>query len=227
MNLQSQYSQKQRYCLLPEILNLMTMFGWGTIQWKQLKREYPTAIYCIKNEPVKLSSHFNVSVKWTNHHLFAICLRVLEITGNHKHPFVTEKHPPVIKTSSKGASKSWSNSNSSLCPKWSCKGKRLVRQSKPPTEPSIAMNDNDVSDEVVAPVHPKWNTKKSASGDGDVPLVKKPQKSKVMNKKEHYRLRLQFLLMHHISRSCVADKFKAEKNPIWKIKAVCWERISY
>ena len=42
----------------------------------------------------------------------------------------------------------------------------------------MAMNDNDVSDEKVTPVHPKRKSTKSASGDGDVPLVKKPQSLK-------------------------------------------------
>ena len=44
-------------------------------------------------------------------------------------------------------------------------------------------NDNDASDEEVTPVHPKRKSIKSASGNGDVPLVKKPRKSKVMNKR--------------------------------------------
>ena len=43
--------------------------------------------------------------------------------------------------------------------------------------------------------------------------MKKPQKSKVMNKKEHDSLKLQFLLNHQISLSYIAEKFKAE-NPI-------------
>ena len=90
--------------------------------------------------------------------------------------------PSVIKISLKEASKSSSNSNSSLCQKRLFKGKRSARQSKPSTEPSIVPNDNDVSDEEVTPVHPKRKSTKSASGDGDVPLVKKPRKSKVMNK---------------------------------------------
>ena len=60
-------------------------------------------------------------------------------------------------------------------------------------------NDNDASDEEVTPVRPKRKSTKSASGDGDVPLVKKPQKSKVMDKKEHDSLKLQFLLTHQIS----------------------------
>ena len=78
-------------------------------------------------------------------------------------------------------------------------------------------NDNDVSDEEVTPVHPKWKSTKSASGDRDAPLVKKPRKSKVMNKKEYDSLKLQFLLTHQISRSYITDKFKAEKTPIWKV----------
>ena len=53
---------------------------------------------------------------------------------------------------------------------------------------------------------------KSASGNGDVPLVKKPRKSKVMNKKEHDSLKLQFPFTRQISRSFIADKLKAE-NP--------------
>ena len=76
------------------------------------------------------------------------------------------------------------------------------------------MNDNDVSDEEVTPVHTKWKSTKSASGDGDAPLVKKPQKSKVMIKKKLYSLKLQFPLTHQISGSCIADKFKVEKVPI-------------
>ena len=61
---------------------------------------------------------------------------------------------------------------------------------------------------------PKQKSMNSASGDGDVPLVKKPRKSKVMNKKEHDSLKLQFLLTHQISQSYIADKLKAEKTPI-------------
>ena len=68
--------------------------------------------------------------------------------------------------------------------------------------------------EEVTHVHPKQKSIKSASGNGDVPLVKKPRKSKVMNKKERDSLKLQFLLIHQISRSYIADKFKAEKTPI-------------
>ena len=75
-------------------------------------------------------------------------------------------------------------------------------------------DDNDVSDEEVIHVCPKRKSTKSASGNGDVPLVKKPQKSKVMNKKECDSLKLQFLLTHQISWSCIVDKFKAEKTPI-------------
>ena len=78
-------------------------------------------------------------------------------------------------------------------------------------------NDNDVSDEEVTPVHPKRKSMKSASGDGDVPLVKKPPKSKVMNKKECDSLKLQFLLTNQISQSYIADKIKAEKTIIWKV----------
>ena len=63
-------------------------------------------------------------------------------------------------------------------------------------------------------MRPKQKSTKSVSGDGDVPLVKKPQKSKIMNKKERDSLKLQFLLTHQISRSYIADKFKAEKIPI-------------
>ena len=47
-----------------------------------------------------------------------------------------------------------------------------------------------VSDEEVTPMHPKQKSTKSASGDGDVPLVKKPWMSKVMNKKERDGLKL-------------------------------------
>ena len=61
---------------------------------------------------------------------------------------------------------------------------------------------------------PKRKSTKSASGDGDVPLVKKPRKSVVMNKKERDSLKLQFLLNHQILRSYIADKLKAEKTPI-------------
>ena len=63
-------------------------------------------------------------------------------------------------------------------------------------------------------MRPKQKSTKSVGGDGDVPLVKKPQKSKVMNKKECDSLKLQFLLTHQISRSYIAYKFKAEKIPI-------------
>ena len=52
------------------------------------------------------------------------------------------------------------------------------------------MNYNHVSDEEVTHVRPKQRSTKSASGDGDVPLVKKPWKSKVMNKKERDSLNL-------------------------------------
>ena len=88
--------------------------------------------------------------------------------------FVTEMHPSVIRILLKEAPKSSSNSNSSLCPKQPFKGKRSARQSKSSTEPSIVMNYNDVSDEEVRPVRPKQKSMKSANGDGDVPLVKKP-----------------------------------------------------
>ena len=119
---------------------------------------------------------------------------------NHKYPFVTETRPSVIKISFKEASKSSSNSNSSLCPKRPFKGKRSARQSKPSTEYSIMTNDNDVSDEAVKSVHPKQkSTKSAASGNGNVPLVKKLRKSEVMNKKECNSLKLQFLLTHHFT----------------------------
>ena len=62
-------------------------------------------------------------------------------------------------------------------------------------------------------MRPKQKSTKSASGDGDVPLVKKPRKSKVMNKKERNSLKLQFLLNHQILQSYIADKLKAEKTP--------------
>ena len=118
------------------------------------EREYPTAIYCIKNEPFKWSSHFNVSVKRTNRHLLAIYTPLCP--RNHKHPFVTETCPSVIKISLKeAASKSSTNSNSSLCLKQPFKGKRSARQSKPLTERLIITNDNDVSDEEVTPVYSK------------------------------------------------------------------------
>ena len=90
----------------------------------------------------------------------------------------------------KESSKSSSNSNSSLCPKLPFKGKRSVRQSKPSTKPSMATNYNDVSDEEVTHVRQKQRSTKSVSGDGDVPIVKKPQKSKIMNKKECNSLNL-------------------------------------
>ena len=67
-------------------------------------------------------------------------------------------------------------------------------------------------------MRPKRKSTKSASGDGDVPLVKKPRKSKVMNKKERDSLKLQFLLNHQISRSYIADKLKAEKSLSEKFK---------
>ena len=124
--------------------------------------------------------------------------------NNHKRPFVDETRPSVIKISLKETSKPSSDSNSSLCLKGpshlslcqkgpsQVKGKRSARQSKPPTKRLIATNDNDVSyhDAEVTPVHvhPKRKSTKSASGDGDVPLVKKPRKSKVMNKKERHSL---------------------------------------
>ena len=74
---------------------------------------------------------------------------------NHKLPFVIETHPSVVKISLKEASNSSSNSILSLCPKRLLKGKGSARQSKVLTEPSITMNDNDVSDEEVTPVHTK------------------------------------------------------------------------
>ena len=83
------------------------------------------------------------------------------------------------------------------------------------------MNDNDVSDEEVTLEHPKQKSTRSTSSDGDVPLVKKPQKCKVMNKKECDSFKLQFLLIQQISWSFIADKFKVEKTPIWKAKAAC------
>ena len=116
--------------------------------------------------------------------------------NNHKHPFVNEMHPSVIKISLKETSKPSSNSNSSLCLKGpshsslclkgpsQIEGKRSARQSKPPTKCLIATNDIDVSDEEVTPVTcAQSESPQSASGDGDVPLVKKPRKSKVMNKR--------------------------------------------
>ena len=159
--------------------------------------------------------------------------------NNHKRPFVNEKCSSVIKISLKEASKPSSNSNSSLCLKRlshlslclkgpsQVKGKRSARQSKPPTKRLIATNVNDESH-----VRPKRKSTKSASGDGDVPLVKKPRKSKVMNKKERDSLKLQFLLNHQILWSYIADKLKSEKTPSylksWSSSlAVCWERISY
>ena len=75
-----------------------------------------------------------------------------------------------------------------------------------------------VSDEEVTPMHPKQKSTKSASGDGDVPLVKKPLMSKVMNKKERDGLKLQFLLTHQISLSYIPDKFKVEKTLSEKFK---------
>ena len=71
--------------------------------------------------------------------------------NNHKHTFVKEMCPSVIKISLKKTSKPSSNSNSSQCLKGASqvKGKRSVRQSRPPTKRLIAMNDNDVSDEEV------------------------------------------------------------------------------
>ena len=112
---------------------------------------------------------------------------------NHKCPFVTQMCLSVIKISLKETSKFSGNSNLSLCLKQPFKGKRSARQSKASTEPSIATNDNDVSDEEVTPMHPKRRSTKSASADGDVPLVRKPQKSKVMNKRECDSLKPQFL----------------------------------
>ena len=55
---------------------------------------------------------------------------------------------------------------------------------------------------------------KSASGDGDVPLVKKRQKAKSNEQKECDSIKLQFLLTHQISWSYIADKFKVEETPI-------------
>ena len=140
--------------------------------------------------------------------------------NNHKRPFVNETRPSVIKILLKETSKPSSNSNSSLCLKGpsQVKGKRSARQSKPPTKRLITTNDNDVAKwwrGNTCHVCPKRKSTKSASGD--VPLVKKPRKSKVMNKKERNSLKLQFLLTHQISRSYIADKFKAEKTPIWKV----------
>ena len=90
------------------------------------------------------------------------------------------------------------------------KRKKSARQSKPPTEISTAMNGNDVSDEEVTPVHQKRKFKKSASGNGDVLPVKKPRKSKVMNKKEHNSLNALTFLYSSIFHGVIADhKFKA------------------
>ena len=164
--------------------------------------------------------------------------------NNHKHPFVNETCPSVIKISLKETSKPSSNSNSSLCLKGpshsslclkgpshsslclkgpsQVKGKRSARQSKPPTKRLITTNDNDVAKwwrGNTCHVCPKRKSTKSASRD--VPLVKKPRKSKVMNKKERDSLKLQFLLNHQILRSYIADKLKAEKTPIWKVEAAC------
>ena len=126
--------------------------------------------------------------------------------NNHKRPFVNETRPYVIKILLKGTSKPSGNSNSSLCLKGlsQVKGKRSARQSKPPTKRLIATNDNDVRDEEVTSVtcaQSELESTKSVSGDGDVSLVKKPRKSKVMNKKERDSLKLQFLLNHQILRS--------------------------
>ena len=74
----------------------------------------------------------------------------------------------------KETSKFSGSSNLSLCLKQPFKGKRSAIQSKPSTEPSIATNDNDVSDEEVTHMHPKRRSTKSVSADGDVPLAKKP-----------------------------------------------------
>ena len=61
-----------------------------------------------------------------------------------------------------------------MCPKRPLKGKRPARQSTPLPGPSVTTNDNDVSDEEVIPVCPNRKSKKLASGNGDVPSVKKP-----------------------------------------------------
>ena len=91
------------------------------------------------------------------------------------------------------------------------KRKKSARLSKPPTEISTAMSSNDVSDEEVLPVHQKRKFKKSASGNGDVLPVKKPQKSKVMYKKEHTNLNASTSLYSSIFHGVIADhKFKAE-----------------
>ena len=67
-------------------------------------------------------------------------------------------------------------------------------------------------------MRPKQKYTKSASVDGDVALVKKPRKSKVMNKKECHSLKLQFLLTHQTSWSYIADKFKWRKPLFEKFK---------
>ena len=55
----------------------------------------------------------------------------------------------------------------------------MARRSKPPTESSIVTNDTNVIYEEVTPVGPKCKYKKSASDDGDAPLVKKQRKPKM------------------------------------------------
>ena len=87
---------------------------------------------------------------------------------------------------------------------------KSARQSKLPTKSSIATNDNDVSDKEVTSVPPKCKSKKSASGDRDVPPMKKPWKFKVMNQKECNSLKAPISLYLSIFHGVIADKFKAE-----------------
>ena len=108
--------------------------------------------------------------------------------------------------------------------------KKSARQSKPPNERLIVTNDNDVSDEEVAPVCPKRKSKKSASGDGDVPPMEKSRKSKLMNTKEYDSLKASISLNPSVFHGIIADKFKAKQTQSQKLKQLtssCWERIGY
>ena len=119
----------------------------------------------------------------------------------------------------KGACKSSSNYNLSLCLKQLFK-KKSVRQSILPSEPSTAMNDKDVSNEEVTLTVcvPKMKVQKSASGDRDVPPMKKPLKSKVMNKKELDSLKASISLDPSVLHRVIADKFKTEQTLSEKLK---------
>ena len=129
-------------------------------------------------------------------------------------------------------SKSASNSGSSLAQtskrKGRGKGPAAARQSEP-----LSLTDEDhVTDEEEGPleealdpepVRPKRKSKNStsASGDRDVPPVKKPRKSrgKVMNKKERDSLKASIISLDpSIFHGVITEKFKAEQTLSERLK---------